>query len=353
MEYLTWEKISLVVVPLCVFLITLMSGLLFRSLLFKRLSAWSEKTTSRLDDVVIGAVKGPFVIWTLMLGLYIAVQVSHIPERPAGLIQTALSVLGMASVVLVVANMFSRVVASYGDKVQSALPVTSLTQNIGRIVIIGVGALMILNRLGISVAPLLAALGVGGLAVALALQDTLSNLFAGFYISIARQIKVGDFIQLESGQEGYVTDINWRTTAIKMLPNNMVLIPNAKLIQSIVTNYHLPSKDLAVLVQVGVHYDSDLEKVERVTCEVGREIMREVTGGVPEFEPFIRYHTFGDFQIGFTVILRGKEFVDQHIIKHEFIKRLHKRYARENIVIPYPIRAINTSQEGAIAVQSK
>jgi small-conductance mechanosensitive channel len=104
---------------------------------------------------------------------------------------------------------------------------------------------------------------------------------------------------------------------------------------------------MAVLINVGVHYNSDLKKVEKITCEVGREVMREITGGVPEFAPFIRYHTFGDFSIDFTVILRAKEFVDQYLVKHEFVKRLHERYAKEGIIIPYPIRALNYEQEKA------
>jgi small-conductance mechanosensitive channel len=104
---------------------------------------------------------------------------------------------------------------------------------------------------------------------------------------------------------------------------------------------------MAVLVQVGVHYASDLKKVERVTCEVAKEVMKEIPGGVPEFEPFIRYHTFADFSINFTVILRAKEFVDNYLIKHEFIKKLHERFAKEGIIIPYPIRAINYQQEQA------
>ncbi|MFA5199637.1 MAG: mechanosensitive ion channel family protein, partial [Candidatus Omnitrophota bacterium] len=199
----------------------------------------------------------------------------------------------------------------------------------------------------VSITPILATLGVGGLAVALALQDTLTNLFAGFHITVANQIRVGDYIKLETGEEGYVVDINWRSTKIKMLPNNIVLIPNDKLNKAIVTNYYLPDKEMAVLVDLGVHYKSDLEKVEKITCEVAKSIMAEVNGGVTYFEPFIRYHTFGDSSIKFTVILRAKEFVDQYLIKHEFIKRLHKRYNKEGINIPYPIRAINYEQEKA------
>lgn len=126
-----------------------------------------------------------------------------------------------------------------------------------------------------------------------------------------------------------------------------MVIPNKALVNSKVLNYYYPEQELAVLVQVGVHYESDLKHVEKVTCEVGKEVMKEVQGGVPEFDPFIRYHTFNDFSIDFTVILRAKEFVDNYLIKHEFIKRLHERYNKEGIVIPYPIRAINETQEGA------
>ena len=154
------------------------------------------------------------------------------------------------------------------------------------------------------------------------------------------QIRVGDYVKLDSGQEGYVVDFSWRSTRLRMLANNLVLVPNAKLAQAIVVNHHLPSQDLAVLVEVGVDYSSDLRHVERVVSEVGRCVMLEVTGGVTEFEPFVRYHTFGDSSINFTVILRAREFVDQYLIKHEFITRLHARFEQEGVVIPFPIRTI-------------
>jgi small-conductance mechanosensitive channel len=236
-------------------------------------------------------------------------------------------------------------IKAYASRIDPGLAGSSLTRNIARIFIFSIGLLIILNSLGISITPILATLGVGGLAVALALQDTLSNLFAGFHISVAKQVRIGDYIKLETGEEGYVVDINWRSTKIKMLPNNLVLIPNDKLNKAIIVNYYLPDKEMAVLVDLGVHYNSDLEKVERVTCEVAKSVMLEVGGGVDYFDPFIRYNAFGDSSIKFTVILRAREFVDQYLIKHEFIKRLHKRYKQEGINIPYPIRAINYEQE--------
>ncbi|MEK6733359.1 MAG: mechanosensitive ion channel family protein [Candidatus Omnitrophota bacterium] len=342
---LSIQNLFEILVPASIFLIILICGFIIRKIMFARLNRWSKHTKTQVDDIIIDSIKGPFIIWFLMLGIYFALESSKLPENLVHIIDKLLLVSGIFSITFVLANISAKLVSVYSRKVETALPVTSLTQNISRIIIFTIGILVILHSLGISITPILATLGVGGLAVALALQDTLSNLFSGFHIIIAKQIRVGDYIKLDTGEEGYVTDITWRTTKIKMLPNNVVLVPNEKLTKAIVTNYYLPDKEMAVLVNLGVHYKSDLKKVEKITCEVAREVMKEIRGGVPEFEPFIRYGGFGDFSINLTVILRAREFVDQYLIKHEFIKRLHERYAKEGIVIPYPIRAINYEQE--------
>jgi len=340
------ERLMEFLIPLAAFIATIIVGYIIRKIVLNRLIRWSRRTKSQVDDIIIHAIKGPFMIWFLILAIYISLELTKLPDDLVRIIAKCLLVLGIFSITLVLANISSSLIKIYSSKVESALPITSLTQNITRIIIFGIGILIILNSLGIAITPILATLGVGGLAVALALQDTLSNLFSGFHITIARQIRIGDYIKLDTGEEGYVTDINWRTTKIRMLPNNVVLVPNEKLTKVIVTNYYLPDKEMAVLVNVGVHYASDLKKVEKVTCEVAKKVMKEVAGGVPEFDPFIRYHTFNDFSIDFTVILRAKEFVDQYLVKHEFVKRLHERFDKEGIIIPYPIRAINYEQEG-------
>jgi len=124
------------------------------------------------------------------------------------------------------------------------------------------------------------------------------------------------------------------------MSNNMIIVPNSKLATAIITNFNLPKGDLSVLVQVGVSYGSDLEQVERISIEVGREVMTEFPGGVPEFEPTVRYQTFGDSSINFNVVLRAKAFADQYLIKHEYIKRLKRRFDSEGIEIPFPIRTV-------------
>ena len=183
---------------------------------------------------------------------------------------------------------------------------------------------------------------MGGLAVALALQDTLSNLFAGFYMSLAGQVRVGDYIKLSSGEEGYVTDISWRSTAVRALANNMIVVPNAKLAQAILTNYHLPEKRMSLLIPIGVSYDCDPDDIERILVEEALLGAKDIPGLLAEPAPFVRFIPgFGDFSLDFTLICQVAEFVDQYLAQHELRKRIFKRFRKEGIEIPFPIRTLH------------
>jgi small-conductance mechanosensitive channel len=204
------------------------------------------------------------------------------------------------------------------------------------------GGLILLNEMGLSITPILTALGVGGLAVALALQDTLSNFFAGFYIMMAGQIRVGDYVKLDSGEEGYVVDISWRSLTIRTLPNNVVVVPNSKVAQANVTNYSLPEKRMSLLVKVGVSYDSDPDEVERILVEEALAAGGAIPGLLSEPAPFVRFIPgFGDFSLDFTLIVQVSEFVDQYLVQHELRKRIFRRFRREGIEIPFPVRTLH------------
>ncbi|MDL1965119.1 MAG: mechanosensitive ion channel family protein [Candidatus Desulfofervidus auxilii] len=326
--------------PPIIIIASLVLGRFCKKWVISKLLDLTSKTKLRFDDVLIRSLKSSVVLWCLLLGIYIALNFVSLPDKILALTQKILLVLVLFTAFLFLARFLSDLIQIYEDKIKGALPGASIFKNLIKGFVLVIGFLMILHTIGISITPLITTLGIGGLAVALALQDTLANLFAGLHIVATKKVRPGDYIKIETGEEGYVTDITWRDTTIRQLPNNIVIIPNSKLASAIVTNYYFPERELAVLVQVGVSYDSDLEKVEKVTIEVAKEVMQEVSGGVPEFNPFIRYHTFDDFSINFTVILRAKEFVDQYLVKHEFVKRLKKRYDQEGIEIPFPIRTV-------------
>src|ERR1043166_280644 len=137
--------------------------------------------------------------------------------------------------------------------------------------------------------------------------------------------------QLASGEEGYIQDVTWRYTTIRQLSDNLTIVPNAKLATTTLTNYYLPAMETAVLVPLTVANDSDLAQVEKVSLDVARAVMQQVAGGIDGFEPFVRFNGFAKPGVALTVVLRGREIVDQHLIQHEFIKRLHQRYRTEGI----------------------
>lgn len=343
---LQWIRTSVSwLIPVGILIASWFIGFWLKRALVPRLTRWAERTAWDGDDLLAHAVNRSIVLWSLLAGAYVAIRLSDIPDSVIDLTGRVLPALWITSLTWIAASVIGELITRYTRRRQLGLPMTSLTQNFARIIILSLGALLVLESLGVKITALLAALGIGSLAVALGLQDTLSNLFAGVYVSLSKNIQVNDYIKLESGQEGYVKDIGWRATTIHMLPDNIIIVPNAKISQSIITNYYLPTKEIIVLVEVGVEYASDLERVERVTIEVAREVLKTVQGGVASFEPVVRFHTFAESSVNFTVVLRGKEFVDQYLIKHEFLKRLHARYAREGIVIPFPSRTVHLKSD--------
>ena len=315
-------------------------GRVLGSIVISKTSRWLVGRHATVADCAARIVRRRLPWWCLLVGVWLAAGFWPLSAEVQLLVGRTVFVLVAVSATLAAAAVASQSVDVYGAMLGPALPVSSLTRSVAWTLTAVLGLLVVLNGVGLSITPMLTALGVGGLAVALALQEPLANFFAGLFITLAGQIRVGDYIRLDSGHEGYVLDFSWRSTRLRMLANNLVVVPNAKLAQAVVVNHHLPSSDLAVLVEVGVDYASDLRRVERIVIEVGRQTMAEVPGGVPEFEPFIRYHTFADSSINFSVILRAQEFVGQYLIKHEFVKRLHARFNDEHVAIPFPILTI-------------
>ncbi len=326
------------VIPITIAVGALIIGLIVRRFLFQYLHELAEKTHWEFDDIIIQATRGPFLIWVAMLGIYLALEFSHLPEDKVALFSKALLALAMLSVTLTAANIFAEIIRRASSRAQIATP--GLIPNITKVFIIGLGVLVMLSTLGVQITPILTAFGIGGLAVALALQDTLSNLFAGFYVTLAKQVRVGDYVKLDSGHEGHVADISWRTTTVRDPLNNLIVIPNAKLSQSIITNYAMPEPALSLRLPVSVSYDADPEHVERVLREEAQRAQGEVPGLLAEIEPTVRFTRFGESGLEFVLVVRVQEFKEQFAVGHELHKRIWKRLRKEQIEIPFPTRTV-------------
>ena len=327
--------------PLGIAVLSVCALVVMRNVAFRLFRRWAARTETRIDDFVLQALRSPSIYWCIGLGLFIGVGFSDLPERQTTYVTRVIEVLVIISATFAVSNMAGAIFNDYIRRSELPVQGTGLAHGVIRGAILVVGFLIILSVIGISITPILTALGVGGLAVALALQDTLSNLFAGIHILMDKPIRVGDFIRLETGQEGYVVDITWRTTRLRMLPNNLVVIPNGKIAQSTLTNYHLPEKRMSLLIPVSVSYSSDPDKVEAVLVEETTRAVGEIPGLLGDPVPFVRFIPgFGESSLDFTLICQVGEFVDQYYAQHELRKRIFRRFREEGIEIPFPHRTV-------------
>ncbi|MEA5554381.1 mechanosensitive ion channel family protein [Anabaena cylindrica UHCC 0172] len=326
------------IIPLGFILAGLLAGLIGEKVFFQKLKMFVVNRQIPGSEIIFQALHRMTFIWFVIAGFFGAIISSPLRLDIANVLQKIITIIFLYSVTLVLARLTSGFV-SLAIRRTEGVP-TSLLSNLAKIAVLILGTLILLQTVGIEITPIITTLGIGGLAVGLALQDTLANLFSGFYLIISQQVRTGDYVKLDDGNQGYVTDITWRNTTIKEISNNVIIVPNSKLASAIFTNYHLPAKEITLTINVGVSYDSDLELVESVTIEVAKEVMQEIAPNLIENEPYVRFHTFNDFSIDFTLYMRVSEFFDQRIGKHLFVKKLHKRYQLEGIQIPFPIRDI-------------
>jgi small-conductance mechanosensitive channel len=306
-------------------------GRLFNRFIAGRLARLASGSRGPWDDIVTHELRSYVPLWSVLFGLRISLNYWPIEERWLHLAATAISVVGFASVTFAVAAVATRLVGSYGSRAVPGVPISGLTRNVVRLIVVAGGLLVILNELGIEIRPMLAALGVGGLAVALALQEPLANLFAGLFVSLAGQVRIGDHVRLDTGVEGKIIDFNWRSTWLEVSGGSVAVVPNSKLSQSIVTNFNLPNPELAIPIDFTIRYEEDPVQAERTAIEVAASVMRDTPGAAADFEPTVRFHTFADLGLKGTVTLRAATWGDQGLIRHRFVMAMHDRFRTDGI----------------------
>lgn len=326
------------IIPLIFILVGFLAGIIGEKVIFNRIKSFVVKQQIPGSEIIFQSLHRMTLIWFVLAGFFWAILSSPVKPGIANVLQKILTIILLYSVTLVLARLTAGFVNLFVQRTEGVS--TSLLSNLAKTIVLVLGTLILLQTVGIEITPIVTTLGIGGLAVGLALQDTLANLFSGFYLVISKQVRAGDYVKLDDGHQGYVTDINWRNTTIKEISNNVIIVPNSKLASAIFTNYHLPAKEITLTMNVGVSYDSDLELVEKVTVEVAKEVMQEIAPELIQIEPYLRFHTFNDFSIDYTLYMRVSEYFDQRIGKHLLVKKLHKRYQQEGIEIPFPIREV-------------
>jgi small-conductance mechanosensitive channel len=260
--------------------------------------------------------------------------------------EEAVSKLIFALVVLVIFYFINRVATTFIHHVALREPalerITQPAAFVIRLVSVILATVIVLENLGIHLVAVWTTLGVGSIAVALGLQETLSNAFAGLYIMADQPVGPGDYVKLDTGHEGYVVRTGWRATSLRTLGNNVIYIPNSSLAKAVITNYSKPQERMSLVIPVSVAHGTDPRRVESILVEVAGEAAREgVEGLLAEPEPSVRLIPgFGASSLDFSLAVQLRRFVDQYLVQSEIRKRIIERFAKEGIEMPFPTRTI-------------
>lgn len=325
----------------CLFVVVLSALTVLRKLIWRRLRRWSTQGGGTWHAELLSNIHSPIKILCWILAFGIAGQSTPVLVRTHPLMVEGVKVAMMVTVIWIFERALSVIFRSAALPDSLGASTRTLLLTIARAILFSVGVLIILDTVGVKITPLLASLGVGSLAVALALQDTMSNFFSGLYILVDKPVRIGDFVKIDE-IEGQIEKVSWRSTWIHTLSNDTVVLPNTKVAGALLKNYDLPDSTSSLSIACCVAYGSDLDRVEQVAIDVAREVCKRVPGADPDFQPVVRFHTFADSSINFNIVVQVRRFSEVGGVRHEMIKALYNRFNLEKIEIPFPQRVVQT-----------
>ena len=325
-----------------VFATLIMAALVLGFVLNRIIHYWTKKLANTWGELVFSLLESLPIPLLVLTSIYVGLELLPLPPR----FERLGSRLIFALTVLVVFYFPAKVLVIFLRRIGQRNPGMEQATNPAILVVRGLFALLaiiiVLENLGISLTAVWTTLGVGSVAVALALQETLSNLFAGLYLLADRPVSPGDYIKLDSGQEGFVVSIGWRSTTLRTQSNNIVFVPNSTMAKAVIVNYSLPELQVSVSIPVHVSYGSDPSQVERALLEVTREAAQDgLAGLLLDPPPSVTLNPgFGESSLDFSLSVNARRFEDQVLVQSELRKRILARFAKEGISVPFPTRTV-------------
>lgn len=275
----------------------------------------------------MNALCAAIVLWAFLLGVYAAILNYHLSVESIDLVRKILIGLAVATATYVGGRTVLGLVEAYSART-SALPSASLLPTFAELLVFVLGGMMVLSTVGVSITPLITALGVGGLTIGFALSTPLSNIFAGLMIIASRQLRPGDYVKFDGGVEGWVVDITWFATTLRDRADNTLIMPNSKITSSWFTNFDLPDPHATVELKATLSADVDLAVAEQEILQAATDTLRTCKIQSSQ-KPYVRFTDFNGNRINFSAFLRADSMQNSLTIQHEFVKHLQQR-SREN-----------------------
>jgi len=304
---------------------------------------WTKKTTTQLDDIILSKVKGPIFYIIVLAGIATAINFLPIP-----VLFKEISSKAVVSIVLViscylVAVFLNLLIKTWINKRKVVVgkarneSLVIISRKVLNLIIFILLIVFILSLWGVRVTGLVASLGIAGLIIGLALQNTLANIFGGIALIADGSFKIGDFIELESGETGKIIDVGLRSTRIESFDKgNEIIVPNSKLVMSKITNYGRPLIRLKMVVDIGVAYGSDIKRVKQILLNCAKK----TEGVLKNPSPYVYFMEMADFSLNFKIIFWIDSYKKRLEIQDKIISSAYEELQSQGIQIPFPTRTI-------------
>ncbi|HYZ84075.1 MAG TPA: mechanosensitive ion channel family protein [Bryobacteraceae bacterium] len=320
---------------LLIFLIGLGLSLLVRAIAIRLLKRNVREGDVTFTSMLLNAMRIPSYLWCITFALEVTLRNAELTRAQHYWISRAIGAFLIISISLVLSDVAVRMIQLYGERNKMAFAVAGLSRTLTHITILGIGFLLILRLFDVSITPLLTALGVGGLAVALALQDTLANFFAGVHILVENPVNLGDFVRLQSGEEGIVQDIGWRTTRIRTFTNSVIVIPNQKITSGILTNFNMPDPRVTGDIAVMVGLNADVDEVARIVIDAASN----TEGVLPQYSPVLLFEPgIMLTHMQFKLVVHCANALDRGLVLSRLRVAVWKALRENQIPLPEPER---------------
>jgi MscS family membrane protein len=328
---------------MAIFAISLILTVILRWILRLLLSSWIQRTQTELDDILIKALRKLVTYSIPLIGLMVALTPLALPTPvPQRLLFSLLSVLLLISAIRLVHDVSGWLEKTWVDRTESTLDdgLLPLVRKATKTVVFILGALLILRQWDVQVGPLLGALGIGGLAIGLALNSSLSNIFGGIQLILDRSLNVGDKITIESGETGVVLDVGLRSTKMRTYENEVIYVPNSALANARVKNFTKPDATIRVTVDFGVAYGSNVARVKQIVLDA----ISRLEDIMEEPAPQVLFLKMSDFSLDMSARVWVDDYDEQFGKKLEMTELVYDTLVENDIEIPFPTSTVHVRQ---------
>jgi small-conductance mechanosensitive channel len=326
---------------LFVLVITLIISYFAKFIFRKILKPLTKKTKTKVDDLIIKSISSIVFYIILVLGIKFGLQYFELKTAIYNnLINTLLIIIVAVLMIRIINNFFKHWAEEWKFKTKTTTDerVIPLLQKILKAVIIILAVIFVFTAWNINISPLLATAGIAGLAIGLAVKDSLANILGGLQLVLDKTFKVGDKVELESGEMGVIMDIGLRSTKLKTYDNEVIYIPNGSLANAKIKNFTQPDISIRVNVNFGVEYGSDPEKVQKVVLEA----IKKIDTVIEEPEPVVQFLNMSDFSLDFVARAWVEEYTQAYSTKLKMTDEIYEALNKAKIGIPFPTRTIYT-----------